>query len=123
MRSRYVAYVLRDEAYLRRTWHSRTCPEHLGVNSDDAAWEGLTVLRCQAGGATDHEGEVEFVARYRQGGLARQLHEVSRFVREDGQWYYLDGSFPAGSATSSKTGRNDPCPCGSGRKFKKCCGR
>ncbi|MGB5109544.1 MAG: YchJ family metal-binding protein [Formosimonas sp.] len=91
MRSRYAAYVLGLEDYLLNTWHASTRPASL---SDDAPvkWLGLSVKRAWDGGAD--EGFVEFVARYRAGGgAATRLHEVSRFVREDGRWLYVDGVF------------------------------
>lgn len=122
MRSRYTAYVLRDEDYLRRTWHPSTRPARLDLENDDALWESLTVVRCRQGSGTDREGEVEFTARYRHRGRLHRLHEVSRFVRENGVWYYLDGIVKTGAGELAKPGRNEPCSCGSGRKFKKCCG-
>ena len=101
MRSRYSAYVLRDEAYLRATWHASTCPPDKIVDDDEGLhWLGLEVksaLRIRQpaveAAAADH-ASVEFVARYKSGGRAHRLHEVSRFVREGGRWFYVDGSFP-----------------------------
>lgn len=114
MRSRYAAYARGDAAYLLATWHPSTRPPTLALE-EDPAWCGLEIRACAAG---DREGSVEFVARYRDGGRPGALHETSRFVREEGCWYYVDGRIhPA-----PKVGRNDPCPCGSGRKFKRCCG-
>lgn len=95
MRSRYSAYVRGDADYLSATWHASTRPASLDF-SDAAAtrWLGLDVKRHTQRDA-DH-AVVEFVARYRAGGgSAVRLHEISRFVREDGCWYYLDGEFPA----------------------------
>lgn len=90
MRSRYTAYVLKDEFWLRKTWHPDTCPNNLCL--DDAShWLGLKIQRVEAGGRADNEGEVEFVARYKVSGKAYRLHENSRFVRHDGQWVYLNG--------------------------------
>lgn len=95
MRSRYTAYARVQNDYLRKTWHPSTCPEDFGVAVTDAVkWLGLEIKRTAAGGANDAEGVVEFVARYKLNGKATRLHEVSRFVREEGQWLYLDGSFP-----------------------------
>ena len=93
MRSRYSAYVLRLEPYLLATWHVSTRPAALDLSGDTALWLGLTVKRhVQAG---DDAAIVEFVARHRNGGgSASRLHEISRFVREDGRWYYVDGDFP-----------------------------
>ena len=93
MRSRYSAYVLADADYLRATWHPSTRPETL--EPGDAArtrWLGLDVRRHEQPDAT--HAIVEFVARYRiGGGPAVRLHEISRFVREDGRWLYVDGEF------------------------------
>jgi len=90
MRSRYTAYVRRDEAYLLRTWHPSTRPAALGL--DDTAWLGLEVLGTEAGGEGDDAGVVTFAASYEgSGGSVATLRETSRFVREDGAWLYLDG--------------------------------
>jgi SEC-C motif-containing protein len=90
MRSRYAAYVCGDEAYLLATWHPDTRPARLGLADEPPPrWLGLTVKRhmvLDAGHA-----EVEFVARFKVAGRAHRLHEVSRFVRQDGRWLYVDG--------------------------------
>lgn len=92
MRSRYSAYVLAREDYLLCTWHGSTRPAQLGLqDAGPVKWLGLKILRCEAGGAHDHDGIVEFVARYQVNGRAERLQEVSRFVREAGQWLYVDG--------------------------------
>ncbi len=92
MRSRYTAYVLRDEAYLLRTWHPSTRPAQLTLDQDGPVkWLELKVLRTEAGGEHDDSGIVEFVARYKPAGAAGRLHEVSRFVREHGEWFYVAG--------------------------------
>ncbi len=88
MRSRYSAFVLQDAAYLLATWHASTRPASLDFEPS-AKWLGLDVRAHQAKGADT--AEVEFVARYRVEGRAVRLHERSRFVREDGRWYYVDG--------------------------------
>jgi SEC-C motif-containing protein len=94
MRSRYCAYVRADAEYLLATWHASTRPPALEFGEAAATrWLGLEVKRHQQPDA-DH-AVVEFVARYRVGGApAVRLHEISRFVREHGRWYYLDGAFP-----------------------------
>lgn len=92
MRSRYTAYVLGLRDYLLRSWHVSTRPASLELDPA-TRWLGLTVKRHARDGET---AEVEFVARSRVGGgSAQRLHERSRFVREGGHWYYLDGEFPA----------------------------
>ncbi len=89
MRSRYAAFVMRDEAYLLATWHASRRPT--SVSLDRATkWLGLRIVAAPA--ARDDAGEVEFIARFRVGGgRAARLHELSRFVREAGRWYYIDG--------------------------------
>lgn len=91
MRSRYSAYVLRLEDYLLATWHPDTRPSSLDLAADDSKWLGLEVKRHQADGES---ATVEFVARYKIAGRGHRLHEVSRFTREHGRWFYLDGEFP-----------------------------
>ncbi len=116
MRSRYTAFAMQNWDYLRRT--------ELRPDDDaplaDIEWLGLDILATDGGGEGDSEGTVEFVAHYRHGGKPGALREKSRFRRREGRWFYLDGEVPA-PVRSAKVGRNDPCPCGSGRKFKKCC--
>ena len=91
MRSRYAAYVLGDAGYLRASWHAGTRPADLALDAPGVVrWLGLDVKRHVEQDA-DH-AVVEFVARYRVGGgRAVRLHEASRFVREGGRWYYVDG--------------------------------
>ncbi|MDX5446702.1 MAG: SEC-C domain-containing protein [Zoogloeaceae bacterium] len=90
MRSRYSAYVLRDEPYLLATWHPETRPACLDLSADGGTrWLGLSVKRHVQTGA--ESAQVEFVARYRIGGRGYRMHETSRFVREDGRWFYVVG--------------------------------
>ncbi|MDO8960130.1 MAG: YchJ family metal-binding protein [Rhodocyclaceae bacterium] len=90
MRSRYTAYVLGLAAYLLATWHATTRPAELHLDTTPPTrWLGLTVKRHESTGADT--ASVEFIARYKIGGRAQRLHEVSRFVREGGRWYYMDG--------------------------------
>jgi SEC-C motif-containing protein len=91
MRSRYAAYVLRNEPYLKMTWHARTRPAEVLAQDEEAKWLGLEVRKHVPSG---DEATVEFVARYKVGGRAHRMHEISRFLREGGRWLYLDGSFP-----------------------------
>lgn len=91
MRSRYSAFVLDLRDYLLLTWHPTTRPAELPPAEAGLRWLGLEVKR-SALQDPDH-GTVEFVARSKLGGRAHRLHEISRFVREDGRWYYVDGDF------------------------------
>ena len=90
MRSRYSAYVLGLDDYLRQTWHASTRPAAARLSDPTLRWLGLDLLRHDQHDA-DH-ATVEFIARSKQpGGRASRLHETSRFVREGGRWVYLDG--------------------------------
>lgn len=90
MRSRYSAYVLGLEDYLRATWHPATCPVALGLDAvPRPQWLGLTVKVHTP--LDETHATVEFVARYKLNGRAFKLHETSRFERVDGRWLYLDG--------------------------------
>ena len=88
MRSRYSAFVLGDTAYLLRTWHPSTRPASVELEAG-AQWLGLDIRLHVITG--EHSAEVEFVARFRVGGRAVRQHERSRFVCEDGVWFYVDG--------------------------------
>ena len=122
MRSRYCAYVMRNATYLRNSWHESTRPEDMAF-SEETKWFGLKIVDT-AGGEEASEAWVEFEARFKQGGRVHVLKERSRFIKEEGRWLYIDGVVD-GAVTkgSEKIGRNEPCPCGSGKKFKRCCGR
>jgi SEC-C motif domain protein len=89
MRSRYTAYVHKLDDYLLATWHASTRPAELDLSQDAIKWLGLSVKHTETTGDT---ATVEFVARYRiGGGRAEKMHEISRFVRENGAWFYVDG--------------------------------
>lgn len=95
MRSRYSAFAVGDPAYLRATWHPSTRPA--AIDLDDATvWRRLDVLATSGGGPFDTRGTVEFRASYSDPSGRGSLHEVSRFVREDGAWTYVDGSVDPG---------------------------
>ncbi len=96
MRSRYTAYVLRNGAYLHRSWHPTTRPNKKSLlQLTPTDWQGLTVVRTEQGSEQDANGIVEFIAHYQEAGIAQQLHETSRFVREAGKWYYVNGDYPS----------------------------
>jgi len=121
MRSRYSAFVLHNWPYLLDTWHPDRRQEY--TLESLAAGPHPTWLQLEIAAAPSPEndnGEVEFKAWYREGDSLHCLHERSCFVKLDGRWYYREGElFPH---PPRRIGRNDPCPCGSGKKFKKCCG-
>jgi len=91
MRSRYSAYALRKADYVLYSWHPSTRPSELDLSDDKTKWLGLTIVGTAGGQPDDDEGTVEFIAKYKIGGRACKLAEKSRFVREKGRWYYVDG--------------------------------
>ena len=90
MRSRYCAHVLGNVRYLLDTWHPRTRPAQIPIEST-RRWLGLDVKDVQAGEAGDIHGSVEFVARFKIAGRAHRLHELSQFKFDNGRWFYVDG--------------------------------
>ncbi len=129
MRSRYTAYVRHDYAHLKRslTREQQVDFDEAGAKrwAESSEWLGLKIVGTTKGGAEDAEGTVSFVARFRLDGEEREHVETARFVREDGQWAYAGQEESKPSTVrreAPKIGRNDPCPCGSGKKYKKCCG-
>ena len=138
MRSRFTAFAKGLWDYLEQTkypdgqelsaWH-KTKFMH-----DDISWTKLDIIDVKKGGVSDEDGEVSFVAHYVENGEKKTLQEVSRFIKEEGKWFYSEheskiiSSAPSSVAKSivrdqPKVGRNDPCPCGSNKKYKKCCGK
>jgi SEC-C motif-containing protein len=90
MRSRYTAFALGDADHLLATWHPTTRPRRLDLDPA-VRWTGLDVLTTSGGSLLTFAGTVEFRAHYVAGGGRGSQHETSRFVREDGRWFYLDG--------------------------------
>lgn len=119
MRSRYTAFSIRDAAYLLKTWHSSTRPTSLDLSESlQEKWVKLEIHHALIHLSTLH-GEVEFTAT----SIAQKKHfsmtERSRFIKEEGKWRYVDGDCAYHQHPLS---RNSPCPCGSTKKFKRCCG-
>ena len=129
MRARYAAFVTKQVDFLHQSLH----PEHRQDHdiaatrrwADTAQWMGLQVVSAQGGEGDDTEATVEFIATYKENGMVKPHHEISRFAKLDDVWYYVDGRLEVPKTATRgqpKVGRNDPCPCGSGKKYKKCCG-
>ena len=121
MRSRYTAYAKGNIDYLMATHHpskrvmgDRQTLQH---QMQTTTWLGLTVLKTEQGQPHNDTGVVEFVARY-EAGTTGQIHERSRFKKQKGRWFYLDGDL----LPPVELKRNDPCWCGSGKKYKQCHG-
>lgn len=128
MRSRYTAFVVKNLDYLETTLAPEAREDYDRSETetwiDEAEWQGLEVRATGAGGEGDDTGTVEFVARYRFRGKVIAHHELGSFRRHEGRWAYVDGVMnpKPPQRVAAKVGRNDPCPCGSGQKYKKCCG-
>lgn len=127
MRSRYSAYVFQEIDYLRDTLTKEAQEGHDDKSvrewSEQAEWLGLTIHDTWAGQEGDEAGIVEFSATYKMDGEEQTHRERSEFGFIDGRWYYVDGQMVSGPPIrkEKKVGRNEPCPCGSGKKYKKCC--
>ncbi|MGD1903186.1 MAG: YchJ family protein [Geitlerinemataceae cyanobacterium] len=123
MRSRYSAYCLKNIDYLVNTEHPDSrqpnARQSIAATARSATWVGLKVLGTKAGGGGDDTGVVEFMAVYRSGAEVAQLHERSRFRKEAGRWFYVDGDM----LPPWRPKKNEPCWCGSGKKFKQCHGK
>ena len=91
MRSRYSAYVTGNERYLLETWSEENRPSGTIIEKNTPIkWIGLKIIRHQE---DEDRATVEFIARYKQNGRMHKLHEISRFIKKDSQWYYFDGTF------------------------------
>jgi SEC-C motif-containing protein len=128
MRARYTAYAMEQMDFLFESTHPdhREGYDHEGAKrwARNSEWLELEIIGTSKGGRDDREGEVEFVARYREKDVRREYHECGHFKQENGRWYFTEGSMVKPKPiSSSKVGRNEPCPCGSGLKYKKCCGK
>jgi len=123
MRARFTAYTLGETNFLLTSWAESTRPDRSTLKQDqNISWQGLQILRCEQGGSHDDSGIVEFIARGHASGQAISLHETSHFKRQNGAWVYVDGEIHPASDHMRKISRNAPCPCGSGKKYKRCCG-
>jgi SEC-C motif domain protein len=126
MRSRFTAYALDKTQYVQDTWDASTRPkpEKTQLAEENIDWQRLEIIDTKKGESNDSKGIVEFKAFYLNNGEAYRLHEVSRFVKTSGRWFYLDGVVKKVGKIiqQSNQGKNAPCSCGSGKKFKRCCG-
>jgi SEC-C motif-containing protein len=128
MRARYSAYATLETGFLLDSLHPDRREEHdaeaVAEWAEQSEWLGLEILGTEGGGEDDDTGLVEFVCLYEYEGEEKKHHEKARFERVDGQWYFAEGEMLRSRPfvrEEPKVGRNDPCPCGSGKKFKKCC--
>jgi SEC-C motif-containing protein len=124
MRARFTAHAIHDFAFVHRTYRPTAKVPYVPMPDDPATqWTRLEVHSHQVGPTPD-VATVDFSAYAMEGGAEHVLHEKAEFVREGGQWIYTralrEGPAPF-RAAAKKPGRNDPCPCGSGKKYKHCC--
>ncbi len=127
MRARYSAYVAHEIDFI-----VNSCEEGEGIADIDkqatedwsrqSVWQGLHIIRTEE---KDDEGVVEFIADYTMKHLVEHHHEIAGFKKINGEWKYVTGNIITETVKrdGEKIGRNDPCPCGSGKKYKKCCGK
>ncbi|MCK5884144.1 MAG: YchJ family protein [Bacteriovoracaceae bacterium] len=127
MRARYTSFVKGDITFIKSTYNpddmDQFDEEGIIRWSKESEWKGLELRKMEDGREDDTTGKVEFIAKYVISGVQQDHHEVSEFKKIDGKWYFMDGKVVGStvSRTEPKLGRNDPCSCGSGKKFKKCC--
>ena len=130
MKARYSAYATQAIDFLEQSTHRLGRKGHDRKSAMDwstrSTWKGLDIVSTEKGGEDDNEGTVEFIARYAQDGEDLEHHEIATFRKSGSRWYFLNGKI-VGQGTyvrsEPKIGRNAPCPCQSGKKYKKCCGR
>jgi SEC-C motif-containing protein len=129
MRSRYSAFATHNVDYILDTHDPDRVSEIDRKNTEawakDSEWLGFELVSSDKGGVDDDAGVIEFVAKYKVKGLAIDHRERAIFRKHNGRWYFVDGQMIGGPPvrrTEPRIGRNDPCTCGSGKKYKKCHG-
>jgi SEC-C motif-containing protein len=129
MRSRYTAFVKAEIDYVLQTIHPEKRDQHdtktIASWATKSDWTRFELRDTIAGGMDDDQGQVEFIAHYRRKGVKEIHHELAQFKKVEGEWFFYDGEAPRLTQfvrETPKVGRNEPCPCGSGKKYKKCCG-
>lgn len=130
MRARYTAHVLKKYDFLVESAHPEFRDDVKSGEIEEWSalmdWQNLEILETKDGLENDSTGEVSFSAHYTVKGFPQELREDAFFRKEGDTWYYVDGNVYGKEPfrrEAPKIGRNDPCPCGSGKKYKKCCGK
>ena len=128
MRGRYTAYAKGAVEFILQTTleeKRKECDEKAIKSwSENSTWHKLEIVSTSKGGPEHSEGMVEFTAHFTEGGITKNLHEKAVFKKIDDQWFYVDGEIQKPKPfvrSETKLSRNDPCSCGSGKKYKKCC--
>jgi SEC-C motif domain protein len=129
MRARYAAFEKGQIDYLASTLTEESRvdfdSEETANWASSAIWKKLEIVKTTGGQENDDEGTVEFKAYFKLNKEHQVHHEISTFTKTDGAWYYVSGDMNPKQEQRIvlvKAGRNDPCPCSSGKKYKKCCG-
>lgn len=125
MRSRFTAYAKQDSAYLQATWDESKRPAKIDFSKETAHWQRLEIVSVKKGGMHDIKGIVEFKAFYIVDGHEAVMNEISRFKKVANRWFYVDGLVKSVGLLNQTVnqGKNALCGCGSGKKFKRCCGK
>lgn len=130
MRARYTSYAKADIDFIERTHAPESRADFDRKASEkwarESKWHGLQVVATKDGGPADETGVVSFVARFESGGQHYEHREIATFRKEKGAWLFVDGKSPKPDTyvkSGPELGRNAPCHCGSGKKFKKCHGQ
>ncbi len=129
LRARYSAHVKLEMDFVKDTTHpdqvSRYEPATAKSWAEKSEWDRLEVVDIEGGAPDDETANIEFVAHFRQKDKLKTHHELAHFKRYEGEWFFYDGQGVVPKQVvrqQPKVGRNEPCPCGSGKKYKKCCG-
>lgn len=124
MRSRFSAYALALTDYIIKTWAGGVQPEKIDFSEEPITWKRLEIVSTKKGGLKDSKGIVEFKAYHSRNDEERVMHEISRFIKTNGRWFYLNGVVKSLSnvVQQANEGKKAPCSCGSGKKYKRCCG-
>ena len=127
MRARYTSYATGRIDFIEKTHAPESRADFDRAASEkwakESAWRGLSIVATKDGGPTDTTGIIHFIAGFSQKGQNYEHHEIATFRKEGVQWLFVDGKSPKPDTvvkTGPDLGRNDPCHCGSGKKFKKC---
>ncbi|CAH9017794.1 YchJ family protein [Candidatus Nitrosacidococcus sp. I8] len=125
MRARYTAFAIQNKEYTIATWDNTTRPKKIDFPKSETQWNRLEIIEKKKGEENDSKGIVEFKAYYSLNDKQYVLNEISRFKKQQGYWYYLDGKVKSIAQPDQQTnlGKNTPCACGSGKKYKRCCGK
>lgn len=121
MRSRFTAYAYQDDSYLLAAWDNAKKPQSIVFSKDKTVWTKLEIVNVKKGAINDAKGLVEFKAYFKRDDEDQVMHELSRFKKSGGRWYYLDGLVKSVGQPKTGNDQGKNAPCGSGKKFKRCC--